>query len=62
MQLRFSAISEYIWVVVILTLFVLIVKPLFIRATMKRYGFTNKTALKAGMSLSQVSEFSFLLL
>lgn len=62
MQLQFGAITEYIWVIIILTVFVLFVKPLLVWVMMKRYGFTNKTSLKSGMSLGQISEFSFLLI
>ncbi len=45
----------------IISLFVLVFKPLIIMALMGILGYTKKTSFKAGVTLSQISEFSIVL-
>lgn len=62
MQLEFAAVVEHIRKILILSAFVILIKPGLIFASMKIKWFTNKSALKSAMSLGQISEFSFLLI
>jgi Kef-type K+ transport system membrane component KefB/Trk K+ transport system NAD-binding subunit len=62
MQLSFANFQENFLVIVLSSLFVIVGKPLLVYVSAKFYGFTNQTALKAGMSIGQISEFSFLLI
>lgn len=45
----------------LLSLIVLVLKPLIIAFLTKKLGYTYKTSIKAGLSLGQISEFSFIL-
>ena len=45
-----------------MALFVLLIKPASVWLAVRWHGYTNNTALKAGLSLAQVSEFSFILM
>lgn len=62
MQLSFTNFQEHFLTILLCSLFVIIGKPLLVYGAAKFYGFTNQTALKAGMSIGQISEFSFLLI
>lgn len=59
-QLHFSSLGTEIFPVIILTLFVLIAKPLIIIAIMSYMGYRNRTAFLTGLTLAQISEFSLI--
>jgi Kef-type K+ transport system membrane component KefB/Trk K+ transport system NAD-binding subunit len=47
---------------IILSIFVMIIKPLVVMFTLKLYGYTKKTNFLTSISLAQVSEFSLILI
>ena len=53
--------SQLIWATIILSLFVLIGKPLIVFFLMNVMGYSTKQSYQTGLSLAQVSEFSFIL-
>ena len=57
-----GSISTIIWQVLALSFFVLIVKPIIVMLIMGTLGYTKKTSYKAGIVMSQISEFSLILL
>lgn len=61
-QLSLSNIKGNIWPIVILSLFVLIGKPIVIFIIMNIQGYTKKSSLMGGLALAQISEFSLILL
>ena len=61
-QLNISNIGNNILPIIILSLLVLIVKPIIVFIIMDVLGYTKKSSLLAGLALSQVSEFSLILL
>ncbi len=62
MQLTFTNFQEHFLTIIGFSLVVIFGKPLLVYWAAKFYGFTNQTSLKAGMSIGQISEFSFLLI
>jgi Kef-type K+ transport system membrane component KefB len=46
---------------IILSLFVIIIKPLIVMIILKVFGYTKKTNLLASLSLAQISEFSLII-
>jgi len=48
--------------IIIFSLFVIIGKPLIVMIIMGRMGYTKKTLFSAGLTVAQVSEFSFILI
>lgn len=61
MQLSFSSVMMHIRAASGFVVFVIVVKTLIVYYAAKIHGFTVKTSLKTALSLSQISEFSFLL-
>jgi len=61
-QLQLSVIVDYFWLLVVLFFMVIFAKPFIIYLTMSLFGFRNKTGFLTGLSLGQVSEFSFLIM
>lgn len=57
----FSNISQALWPALALSAIVLIGKPLLVMGTLGYMGYTKFTSFKAGIHLSQISEFSILL-
>lgn len=55
-------LSSAIWPALILAAIVLILKPLSIITTLGLLGFTKRISFKAGVNLSQISEFSIVLI
>ena len=51
-----------LWQAIVLSLFVLLIKPLIVIITLGRLGFKRRTGFMTGVSLAQVSEFSFVLI
>lgn len=59
--LQFDAIQHEIGAVIVLSLFVLVFKPLIVMTLMGMKCFRKRTAFMAGFSMGQVSEFSLIL-
>src|SRR6185437_2698310 len=60
-NLVFSSFSELLVATIIFSLFVLIGKPLIVFFLMNVLGYSTKQSYQTGLSLAQVSEFSFIL-
>lgn len=61
-ELTFSNFSNLILPIIVGTLVVVIVKPMFIMAAMGYLGYTKRTSFMTAAALSQVSEFSIIFL
>lgn len=61
-QMSFENIQKVIFPAIIFSLFVLIVKPLIIMILMGLLGYRKRTSFLTGISLSQVSEFSLIII
>jgi Kef-type K+ transport system membrane component KefB/Trk K+ transport system NAD-binding subunit len=61
-QMVFSDISKYVFPVIVLTLVVLIGKPLIVMIIMGAMGYTKRNGFLTGLAIAQVSEFSFILI
>ncbi len=51
-----------LWQALLLSGFVLLIKPLIVIVTLGRLGFKRRTGFMTGLALAQVSEFSFILI
>lgn len=60
-QMQFNDPSKLILPIILITAFVLILKPLIIMILIGLMGYTKRNSFITGMSLAQVSEFSFIL-
>lgn len=60
-SLQFQHLSEALVPAVILSLVVLISKPLFVMTSLGLLGYTKRTSFKSSLPLSQISEFSIVL-
>jgi len=61
MQIDWSGIPGFILPLVVLVLFVIFFKTLIILVSMGAFGFTKRTSFYTAVSLSQVSEFSLII-
>lgn len=61
MQMAFGNIREILPAALVLSLFVLVVKPLLIMIIVGLLGYRKRTAFLSGITLSQISEFSLIL-
>ncbi|MBU0466925.1 MAG: cation:proton antiporter [Nanoarchaeota archaeon] len=61
-QLTFGSVGDYIWPVIIFSAFVLIGNPIIVMFLMGRLGYTKRNGFLAGLTVSQISEFSFILI
>lgn len=61
-QMSFSNISSVLIPVIILSLFVLIIKPIIVMIIFSVLGYRKRTSFLTGVSLSQISEFSLILI
>lgn len=61
-KIVFSSITEILLPVILLSFFVLILKPLIVYVTLNIQGFRRKTAFYTALTSGQVSEFSLILL
>ncbi len=61
-QVRFSDLAPSIAPIIIFSAFILIVNPMIVTFLMGRLGYTKKTGFNAGLTVSQMSEFSFILI
>ncbi|HKC15035.1 MAG TPA: cation:proton antiporter [Patescibacteria group bacterium] len=62
MNMNFSSFSKILIPAIALSLFVLFAKPLIIMPIVGSFGYKKRTAFLTGISLSQVSEFSFIII
>ncbi|MEK7551224.1 MAG: cation:proton antiporter [Patescibacteria group bacterium] len=60
-QMSFANISEIIIPAIVISLFVLLVKPFIVMMILGILGYKKRTSFLTGISLSQVSEFSLIL-
>ena len=60
-QMSFADLSSIIIPAISLSLFVLLAKPLLVTLVMAAMGYRKRTAYLTGLSLSQISEFSLIL-
>lgn len=58
LKMNFQDISSALMPALILSLFVLLIKPFIVMLTLRHMGFRKRTAFLAGISLGQISEFS----
>ena len=61
-QMVFSDISHVVFPAIILSVFVLFIKPLVVIFLMNLQGYRSRVSFLTGMTVSQVSEFSLILL
>ncbi len=61
-QMVISEISKYVMPVIILSLFVLLGKPLIVMIVMGVMGYNKRSGFLAGLTTSQISEFSLILI
>lgn len=60
-QMSFSSIYAVIIPAIILSIFVILVKPFLVMIVMAAMGYKKRTSFLTGLSLSQISEFSLIL-
>jgi Kef-type K+ transport system membrane component KefB/voltage-gated potassium channel Kch len=60
-QMSFVNIQEIIFPAIVLSLVVLIIKPFIVMMLMSALGYRKRTSFLTGVSLSQISEFSLIL-
>ncbi len=61
-QMVFMDISKYLIPIIIFSLFVLIGNALVVMITMGLLGYTKRTGFLTGIAISQISEFSFIMI
>lgn len=61
-QMDFQFISQFIKPTIIFSLFILIGNPLIVFFIMLLFRYTARTSFKAGITVAQISEFSFILI
>jgi Kef-type K+ transport system membrane component KefB/Trk K+ transport system NAD-binding subunit len=60
-NISFESLSQMIMPVIVLTAFILLIKPLIIMTLMGFSGYNKKTGFLTGIGLAQISEFSIIL-
>lgn len=61
-QFDFATVGEQLIVALVLSVFVLVGKPLIVMMLTGRLGYRKKVSFKAGVTLAQISEFSLILI
>ncbi len=61
-QIVASDIVQNLWLIIILSLFVIIGKPLAVMAIMGIMGYTKRNSFLTGLAIAQISEFSFIII
>lgn len=61
-QMTFGDISGLIWPIILFSLYILIGNPLIVMVLMGFFGYSKKTGFLAGLTMSQISEFSLILI
>nr|MBC8495666.1 NAD-binding protein [archaeon] len=59
-QMGFSNIYQNMWIILILSAFVLIGNPLIVMILMGSMGYTKRNSFLAGLTVAQISEFSLI--
>lgn len=62
LNMTFGNISQFIFPIIILSLFILIGNPIIVMIIMGKMGYTKKTGFMAGLTVAQISEFSLILI
>ncbi len=61
-QIRFDYLADGIWAIIIFSIYALLVKPLIYILLLSRFGFRKHTLYLTALNLSQISEFSLIVL
>lgn len=59
-KLNIGQIGDIIWPAIVISAFVIIIKPIVIMIGMNILGYTKKNSFKSGFMLAQISEFSII--
>jgi len=62
LNMTFGNISQFIFPIIILSLFILIGNPIIVMIIMGKMGYTKKTGFMAGLTVAQISEFSLIVI
>lgn len=62
MQLNIAEALQYTRAIVMMSFFVLCIKPLITYRALKQFRYNEKSAFKASLTLGQMSEFSLILI
>lgn len=60
-QMIFDSFTQFIWPIILLSLFVLIGNPLIVMILMGYQGYSKRNSLFAGFTVAQISEFSLIM-
>lgn len=61
-QIRFDYLADGVWAIIIFSVYALLVKPLIYILLLSRFGFRKHTLYLTALNLSQISEFSLIVL
>lgn len=61
-ELNFSNLADGLVLALLLSAIVLVFKPIIVMIVMHLFGYTKRTSFKVGINLSQISEFSIILI
>ncbi len=61
-QLSVDALTDSVWIGLILSVFILVGNPLILLTVLRLFGYHPRTGFLVGVTMAQVSEFSFILL
>ena len=61
-QMNFQNVTYSFWSIILFSLFILIGNPLIMMIIMGALGYTKKTSFLVGLSVAQVSEFTFIMI
>lgn len=61
-QMKFVSISQHFFPIIILSLLILIGNPIIMMILMGTLGYKKRTSFLAGLTVSQISEFSFIII
>ncbi|MBU1104063.1 MAG: cation:proton antiporter [Nanoarchaeota archaeon] len=61
-QITLSSVADYTLPLIIFSVFVLVGNPIIVMILMGMLGYTKKNSFLAGLTVSQISEFSFILI
>ncbi|MBS3106975.1 cation:proton antiporter [Candidatus Woesearchaeota archaeon] len=61
-QMAFANIQQHLWAILLFSLLVLIGNPLIVMTIMGIMGYTKRTSFFAGLTVAQISEFSWIVM
>lgn len=61
-QMVFSNILSHFWIILLFAIFVLIGNPIIVMSLMGLLGYTKRNSFLAGLTVAQISEFSFIVI